>query len=274
MIKNLMARRYRRTIEGILARIVAGGLVHIDETEVNLQKSKGYVWVLASMEDVVYIYRPNRETDFLRDLLRDFKGVLVSDFYPGYESLPCEQQACLVHLIRDMNADLLGSPYDEEFKTIAAEFGKVLRSTVGTIDKYGLKKRHLHKHKAEVARFFRDLDARVYHSELAEGYQKRLRKNEGRLFAFLDHDNIPWNNNAAEHAIKAFARFRELYDGQLGEEGLSDFLVLLSVQQTCEYRGVNFLKFLLTRGNGRVRETHLGARWSRKRDPPEPPPLG
>ena len=29
--------------------------------------------------------------------------------------------------------------------------------------------------------------------------------------------------------------------------GLSDFLVLLSVYQTCKYRGVSFLKFLLSR---------------------------
>ena len=36
----------------------------------------------------------------------------------------------------------------------------------------------------------------------------------------MDHDNIPWNKNAAGHAIKAFARFRELYDGQMSEEGL------------------------------------------------------
>ena len=155
--------------------------------------------------------------------------MLVSDFYPGYDSLPCEQQKCLVHLIRDINGDLMGNPYDEEFKALAAEFGKLLRSIVGTIDKYGLKKRHLHKHKAEVARFFRDLAARVYRSELAEGYQKRLLKNEGKLFTFLDHDGVPWNNNTAEHAIKAFAYFRELYDGQMGEEGLSDYLVLLSV---------------------------------------------
>ncbi len=267
MIKTLMARRYRQTIKGILARIVAGGLIHIDETEVKLPKSKGYVWVLASMEDAVYVYRPNRETDFLRDLLRDFTGVLVSDFYPGYESLPCEQQACLVHLIRDMNADLMGSPYDDEFKAIAAEFGKLLRSIVGTIDKYGLKKKHLHKHKAEVALFFRDLAARVYSSALAEGYQKRLHKNEGRLFTFLDHDNIPWNNNVAEHAIKAFARFRELYDGQMSEEGLSEHLVLLSVQQTCKYRGVSFLKFLLSR------EEDDGTFYERRRKSNEPPAI-
>src|SRR5262249_8952660 len=161
---------------------------HVDETEVKLQQGKGYVWVLASMENAVYIYRPSREADFLRELLKDFKGVLVSDFYPGYESLPCEQQVCLVHLIRDMNDDLRGSPCDEEFKGLAVEFGRLLRSIVGTIDQYGLKRRHLHKHKAGVARFLRDLAARVYRSELAEGYQKRLARNEGRLFAFLDHD--------------------------------------------------------------------------------------
>ena len=31
----------------------------------------------------------------------------------------------------------------------------------------------------------------------------------------------------------------------MSEEGLSDYLVLLSIYQTCKYRGVSFLKFLL-----------------------------
>jgi len=33
----------------------------------------------------------------------------------------------------------------------------------------------------------------------------------------------------------------------MGEDGLSDYLVLLSIYQTCKYRGVSFLKFLLSR---------------------------
>jgi predicted RecB family nuclease len=266
-IRMLMARRYRRTQEHILGRLVAGGLIHVDETEVHLKQGKGYVWVLTSMEDVVYLYRPNREAGFLQGLLRDFKGVLVSDFYPGYESLPCGQQACLVHLIRDLNDDLRGNPYDEAFKLLAGEFGKLLRSVVDTVDRFGLKRHHLHKHKAEVACFFRDLGARSYHSELAEGYRKRLLKNEGRLFTFLDHDNVPWNNNAAEYAIKGFARYRELYDGRMSEEGVSDVLVLLSVQQTCKYRGVGFLKFLLSR------EEDVGAFRERRRKGDGPPAI-
>ena len=247
MLKALAARRFRPACKRILDRILKGGLIHSDETHTNLKKGKGYVWVVTNLEDVLYMYRPNREAGFLQDLLKDFKGVLVSDFYSGYDSLLCEQQRCLVHLIRDINDDLKGNPYDEEFKALAAEFGKLLRSIVGTIDKYGLKRRHLHKHKAAVARFFGNLTSRVYRSELAGSYQNRLVKNENKLFTFLDHDGVPWNNNPGEHAVKAFAYYRRVSDGMLEEGGLSDYLVLLSVYQTCKYRGVSFLRFLLSR---------------------------
>src|SRR5262249_58405953 len=132
------------------------------------------------------------------------------------------------------------------------------------IDKYGLKKHHLHKHKAEVARFFHDLAGRVYRSELAEGYQQRLVKNEGKLFTFLDHDGVPWNNNNAEHAIRAFADYRTISDGKMKEPGLSDYLVLLSVYQTCKYRAVSFLKFLLSGED----DVEAYCRRNRKNKPP------
>jgi predicted RecB family nuclease len=264
-IKAVMAHRYRATRDQILARIVGGRLLHADETHANLNKGKAYAWALTNVEDVVYLDRPTRETAFLHELLKEFKGVLVSDFYSGYESLPCEQQKCLIHLIRDINNDLKSNPYDEEFKALAGEFGALLRSIVGTIDKYGLKRHHLHKYKVEVHRFFRALEPRAYRSELAEGYQKRLLKNEGRLFTFLEHDGVPWNNNPGEHALKAFARYREVSDGLMSKEGLSDFLVLLSVCQTCKYRGVSFLKFLLS-GEDDV-EAYCQRRRRQKRDP-------
>jgi predicted RecB family nuclease len=245
-IRALMANRYRKTCDRILARIVGGWLAHADETEVDLSRGKGYVWVLTNLADVLYLYKQSREAGFLKDLLAGFKGVLVCDFYPGYDSLPCKQQKCLVHLIRDFNSDLIENPFDEEFKTLAKEMGKLLCSIVGTIDSCGLKKRHLQRHKVAASQFFRDLEARVYRSEVARAYQARLAKTEGKLFTFLDHDGVPWNNNPAEHAIKAFAYYRRLCDGLMGEDGLSDYLVLLSVQQTCEYRGVSFLNFLLS----------------------------
>ena len=35
-----------------------------------------------------------------------------------------------------------------------------------------------------------------------KGYQKRFGKYGDRLFTFLSHDGVPWNNNLAENAVK------------------------------------------------------------------------
>ena len=64
---------------------------------------------LTNLEEVVFLHRPDREGGFLKKLLSGFDGVLVSDFYAAYDSVDCQQQKCLVHLMRDMNQDLLSS---------------------------------------------------------------------------------------------------------------------------------------------------------------------
>jgi hypothetical protein len=72
-------------------------------------------------------------------------------------------------------------------------------------------------------------------------------KNREKLFTFIDHDGVGWNNNLAENGIRQFAYYRDDRSGQLRESGLKDYLVLLSLYQSCRYRGVSFLKFLLSR---------------------------
>jgi len=117
-IKSLMARYYRPGSRRLLGKILSGPVLHIDETEVKLKTGKGYVWVFASLEEVVFLYRPTREGDFLRKLLKDFRGVLVSDFYAAYDAIECPQQKCLIHLMRDMNQELLNNPFDEELQAV------------------------------------------------------------------------------------------------------------------------------------------------------------
>jgi hypothetical protein len=51
-----------------------------------------------------------------------------------------------------MNHDLLNNPFDDAFKSLVREFGQLLRDIVATIDRYGLKKRHLNKHLNDRAR--------------------------------------------------------------------------------------------------------------------------
>jgi len=95
-----------------------------------------------------------------------------------------------------------------------------------------------------VDRFFKRLSDREYRSETALKCNQRLQNNREALFTFLDHDDIPWNNNNAEHAVKAFALLRRDLDGLANENGIREYLTLLSVSQTCKYMGVDFLDFL------------------------------
>jgi predicted RecB family nuclease len=245
--KSLMARYYRGTYQGLLDKILAGGLLHIDETEVQLKTGKAYVWVFTSLEDVVFMLRPSREGDFLKELLKGFKGVLVSDFYAAYDSIECPQQKCLIHLIRDINQELLNNPFDEELKSITRPFGALLRTIVTTVDQHGLKRQYLERHKREVDAFFCHLRGQTLRSEAAESLRTRLEKYRDKLFTFIGHDGVPWNNTNAEHAIKQFAYYREDTVGLMKEFGLNHYLVLLSICHACRYKGVSFLKFLLSK---------------------------
>jgi len=248
MFEVLLTQYYAETYQRLLHKLVSGAIMHADETSVHVRgEGTGYVWVFTNMEEVVYMYRPSREGNFLHDLLKDFRGVLISDFYAAYDSLSCEQQKCLVHLIRDFNHDIQANPWDEDLKALASAFGQLLRTIMATVDQYGLRQRHLRKHQRDVERFFRTTAGEAYRSEVAEGYRQRLLQYRGKLFTFLNHDGVPWNNNNAEHAVHRFAYYREMTDGQLTEAGLHKYLLLLSIYATCRYKEVSFLQFLLSR---------------------------
>lgn len=141
--KALMATKYEPTYRRILEQIASGLLVHADETKGIVYGGGHYVWIFANLTSVAYVYSASREASILEEVLAGFKGVLVSDFYDGYDAVPCEQHKCLIHLMRDINEDVLKHSFNEELVFIAKRFAAVLQEIVETIDKYGLKKRHL-----------------------------------------------------------------------------------------------------------------------------------
>jgi len=242
--KGKTADRYMVAKRKILERIICGDLVHADETRANIKGHLAYVWVLTNMTEVAYVLAESREADIVKELLKGFKGVLVSDFYAAYESVPCPQQKCLIHLMRDLNDEILNNPFDAEIKSICAGFTSLLKRIVETVDRRGLKKHFLRKHLDAVDKFFGFLDATQFTGEAALKCKQRFTKNRDTLFTFLRYDGVPWNNNNAEHAIKAFARLRDVIAGNASKKGLDEYLTLLSVAETCEYRGIDFLDFL------------------------------
>ncbi len=221
-------------------------VIHIDETTVRLGKGKerGYVWVFATPHTIFYHLTLTREAGFLQEWIKDYKGVIVTDFFPGYESIPVKRQKCLIHLIRDLNDDLFKTPFDEGYKLLVNSFSQLLKKIITTIDRYGLRKVHLRKHIKDTNHFYKHFVETEQESELSMKYAKRFKKHWDELWTFLQHDGLPWNNNNAEAAIKAFAQHRRGVNGQVSEDGLKEYLSMLTVAQTCRYRDISFIDFL------------------------------
>jgi len=170
-LKVIASRYYYQTYTGLIDKLRSGKVVHADETKVSIKGIDGYVWAFTNLQEVVYVYSDTREGDFLAETLRGFSGVLVSDFYAAYDSIQCIQQKCLIHLIRDINDDLFKNPFDEELKLLANRLTEVMVPIIETIDRFGLKQYHLHKHRISAQQFTRRVSSRL----LSQHWRKAIK---------------------------------------------------------------------------------------------------
>lgn len=237
---------YADTESAIIRHLFESPFIHVDETPVNIRGELQYVWVFTDGEYVLFKLTKTREAGIVHEFLVDYTGVLISDFYPGYDSVSCRQQKCWVHLTRDLNNDLWEAPLDAEFETFVMEIRNLIIPIMETVQKYGLKKRNLNKFEKQVDKFYNKviLD-KWYKSELVSKYQERFVRYQASLFTFLEQDGIPWQNNTAERALRHLT-IQEKISGYFHESLMPDYLRLLGIRQACRFQGKSFFKFLFS----------------------------
>ena len=110
------AAEYARTERLLLDRLLDARFIHVDETKISIRAIDQYVWGLADGEHVVFRLTETREPTLIHTLLEGFEGVLISDFYSGYDAVKCKQQKCLAHLVGDLNDVLWKNPFNTDFR--------------------------------------------------------------------------------------------------------------------------------------------------------------
>jgi hypothetical protein len=186
------------------------------------------------------------EAAVVHEFLGDYKRVLVSDFYGGYDAAACRQQKCRVHLIRDLNNALWNNPYNSEYEAFVTQVKNLLVPIFEAEQRYGLKKRHLGKFRRSIERFsVLNVDVMPSSCEVVAKYQKRFARYRDSLFTFLEWDGILWHNNTAEIAIRHLAVQRKI-SGTFFKKAVPKYLLLLGVAQTCRFQGKSLLKFFLS----------------------------
>jgi len=236
---------YSYTENKNLKQILNSPFIHVDETQINNKGVNHYVWIFTNGKQVFFRETETREIRMVVELLKNFKGILIADFYPGYDSLNCKHQKCWVHLIRDLNDDLWKNPYDTEYESFILELKNLIIPIFASIEKYGSKKHHFNKFRKNIEEFYnRVILNEIYYSEITIKYQTRLKKHWTSLFTFIDFDDIPWNNNMAERGIRHLAVQRKI--SMYFDRGIKYYLLFLGIMQTCKFQKKSFLKFLLS----------------------------
>ena len=110
----------------LLQQLLRSPFLHVDETKLSIQGTDQYVWVFTDGRHAVFKLTATREATLVHEMLAQYTGVLVADFYAGYAQYLVRQQKCLVHLIRDLNDDLWGNPFNREFETFVFEVKNLL----------------------------------------------------------------------------------------------------------------------------------------------------
>jgi hypothetical protein len=90
-----------------------------------------------------------------------------------------------------------------------------------------------------LGRRLHDLLAQSWEERHARRLVKRLRRHEGELFTFLDHPEVPHDNNHSERILRPAMILRKNSYANGSEAGAETQAVLMSVFRTLKQRGHN-----------------------------------
>ena len=257
-------------------RLLTSRLIHCDETPFTLisdgrgPNSKNYMWVYHSMgmygtpQIYLYDYAPTRSTSAVREFLKPYRGVLVTDGYEVYHKLAKERPedlkvaGCWAHARRKF-ADLVKSLKKESrHGSISAEALRQIQAIyhVDNMMKDASEKERL-IHRKDSVRPLVDAYFAWLRSLNTQGMDKSGKmyhaiqyslNQEPYLKEFLNDPIIPLDNNDAERSIRKFCVGKHSWHVIATTRGAEASAILYSIAETAKANAVKpyaYLKYVL-----------------------------
>ena len=232
----------------------------IDETYLKVIEAIGdnrehcYVYVIHGEPDGHKIrffrYTGSRDSDYIKKLLKNYKGTIVVDGYSGYDKMPegISKQRCLCHLRRKF-ADIVKTLDDKEKKdSVAYEalrlidkiFENERRIKAKNLDPVDvLEERNKEDYLVDVDAFRKYVEEIGYaeNSPLGDAIGYYLNGGDD-FFTFLKCGDIPIDNNLTEQTCKMFATNRRGFLFCRNDDGARAASILTTVIKTAEENGL------------------------------------
>ena len=296
VMANWMIRCSERYLNPVFMRmhelLLGSDVIQQDETPVKVSKdgrpanSNSYMWVYRTGKYhkeapmVLYDYQKTRKTENPERFLKGFHGICVSDAYSVYESMDKNHSEitfafCHVHGRRRFASALKALPKNAKSRAKQTIAYQALEK-IGAI--YHLDNQ-LSDLSAEERRYKRQLiikplveDLFVWMkkikeenvlspgSETMEGINYYL-NHEKQLKVFLDHGNVPLDNNATEGALRSFCLHKHTWKLIDTVNGAESSALIYSIVETAKANNLNpfrYMEYLLTEMMEHEEETDYG----------------
>lgn len=228
--------RFDNEVTAILTRLRRSRIICSDETSVRIGGRTHWNWVFQNDQVVIHVIRNTRAASVVTETMAGHRpSIWVSDLYGAQQGHADLWQVCLAHQLRDCKYAI------EAGDTIFAPRMKalLLRAVV------------LARRRKTLAESTRRSYRRRLDSELnaimalapANGDGRRLRKRYGKirnsLFTFLEHPDVPPDNNGSERELRPTATYRKVTGGFRSKWGADLFAGFRSVVGTAARQGTD-----------------------------------
>ena len=261
-----VAERLGSTYEQLRAGVKEAAAVNADETSFRINGENGWLWVYSHLAATVYQIAPTRGRAAVLEVLEGYDGTLGHDAWDPYDAITTADHALdPVHvnrwleraevrhrveprpLLKDLPAKLTsaGHPPTELLRFVDG-VRSIYREAIGVV------KDRKRVSRAERRAAYRRAVQRMamllrveWPDADARRIAKELRRRLGMLFTFLRKPGVPWNNNAAENAIRQGVLIRKVSGGRRTWAGARVLERLLTVYRTSRKRGRSFREIVL-----------------------------
>src|ERR1700730_6777683 len=214
-------------------------VLHADETGWRVNGKGHWLWCFTTQRLTYYLIDRQRGRPVLARFFRKaFAGVLVTDFWGAYNAVVCSaRQTCLAHLLRDLEHVEKYKHPGPKWAEFAQQLRRLLRDAIRLkkrdavpADEYASRRDRLHRRLAALLK-------KPWDDPQARRLIKRLRRHRHDLLTFLNHADVPFDNNHGERSIRPAVIIRKNSYCNRSQRGADTQAVLMSIYRTLKQRG-------------------------------------
>ena len=222
-------------VAAILARLRRSRIVCSDETSVRIDGRTHWDWVFQNAQVVIHVIRNSRAASVVTEVMAGHRpSIWVSDLYGARQGHADLWQVCLAHQPRDCKyaIDAGDTVFAPRMKAL------LLRACVLARRRHALaaSTRRTYQYRLD-----RELN-RIMGLAPTNSHGKRLRKRYGKvrnsLFTFLEHPDVPPDNNGSEREVRPTATYRKVTGGFRSNWAGDLFAAVRSVVGTAARHGI------------------------------------